>query len=204
MVDYTKYYRIKFLPWEKYSRVSWAAFESVFDRWLNPEDATRPPGQKPRILDLGCGRGVFSRELARRGWDVVGVDIVPQAIEEAKANPAENVEFRVADVTRLFAQDLGKFDAFVDIGCFQGISQPQRKGMAAGIRSLANPDATFVLLAFTPNVFQRFMGGVSEHEVAEFFNAWDILETENAPRKGLGFSVNIQTPRWYRMKLAAE
>jgi hypothetical protein len=104
-------------------------------------------------------------------------------------------------VTKLDHQKLGTFDAFVDIGCFQGVSQQGRHSMAAGMKTLANPGAEFVLLAFTPSVLQRFMGGISEQEVAKVFNQWDILEIEKAPRKGLGFTVNIQTPRWYRMRL---
>ena len=36
-----------------------------------------------KILDLGCGPGYFSLELARNGFDVTGVDISEGAISEA-------------------------------------------------------------------------------------------------------------------------
>jgi SAM-dependent methyltransferase len=39
-----------------------------------------PPGT---VLDAGCGTGRVARELARRGVDVVGVDIDPEMLEEA-------------------------------------------------------------------------------------------------------------------------
>ena len=40
--------------------------------------------KKAKILDLGCGPGYFSLELARAGFDVVGVDISQGAINSAK------------------------------------------------------------------------------------------------------------------------
>ncbi len=42
-----------------------------------------------RILDLGCGTGRHSIELAKRGYRVVGVDLSPSQLERARAKAAE-------------------------------------------------------------------------------------------------------------------
>lgn len=52
---------------------------------------------KERILDLGCGTGRHSLELARRGFDVVGVDIDERFIEKAK-NMAKEEQLEVSFV----------------------------------------------------------------------------------------------------------
>ncbi len=54
-----------------------------------------------RILDLACGFGRHSLELAQRGYSVVGVDITPDYIQHARSRASEdglNVEFICSDV----------------------------------------------------------------------------------------------------------
>lgn len=54
-----------------------------------------------RILDLGCGFGRHSLELARRGFSVVGVDITPEFVSDATENAkAEGLDakFICADI----------------------------------------------------------------------------------------------------------
>lgn len=55
-----------------------------------------------RILDIACGQGRHSRELARRGYHVVGVDISEELISFARHAPGgANVEFLVCDALDL-------------------------------------------------------------------------------------------------------
>jgi len=65
------------------------------------------------VLDAGCGTGRVGRELARRGMDVVGVDLDPEMLAQARRR-APNVDWRLAD---LVTADLGRsFDAVVMAG----------------------------------------------------------------------------------------
>ena len=65
------------------------------------------------VLDAGCGTGRVAVELARRGVEVVGVDIDPQMLAAARAKAPE-LEFHEADLASF---DLGRrFDAVVAAG----------------------------------------------------------------------------------------
>ncbi|MGQ4486746.1 class I SAM-dependent methyltransferase [Streptomyces sp. SAS_281] len=55
-----------------------------------------------RVLDIGCGTGVFALLLADRGKDVVGVDPARASLDVARAKPgSERVRWICGDATRL-------------------------------------------------------------------------------------------------------
>jgi SAM-dependent methyltransferase len=195
MTNYARMYRLGIAPWEKYGSAAAASIAAVLDR--EGAGRPRPPG---RALDLGCGRGQFTPELARRGWDAVGLDFVPAAVEAARSRGSEGVSYVVGDVTALAAANLGRFEFFLDIGCFQGLDPGQRQAAGEGISAVAQPGATLLLLAFGPTRFRSLAGGVSGAEVAAAFPGWDMLTVEAADTAGLGWPMNRTAPQWYRLR----
>ena len=67
------------------------AFIRAIVNHLNP-----PRGCK--VLDVACGKGRHSKVLADFGFDVTGIDLSIQSIEEAKRNEAENLHFYQHDM----------------------------------------------------------------------------------------------------------
>lgn len=70
-----------------------------------------------RVLDAGCGTGRVGIELARRGYDVVGVDLDPSMLARARTD-APDIRWVEADLTTLEDHDLGDraFDVVVCAG----------------------------------------------------------------------------------------
>jgi len=65
------------------------------------------------VLDAGCGTGRVARELARRGLDVVGVDIDPEMLAVARRK-APDLDWRLGDLATI---QLGRtFDAVLLAG----------------------------------------------------------------------------------------
>ncbi len=198
MTNYARMYRFGITPWERYGKAAAASIAALLDR--ESAERSRPLG---RALDLGCGRGQFTPELGRRGWEAVGIAYVPAAIEAAGRQEAEGVAYVVGDVTDLPSAGLGTFDFFLDIGCFQGFDTPRQKAVGHGVSALANPDATLLMLAFGPNRLSRRMGGVSQAEVEAAFPDWELLDVRPADTAGLGWPMNRTSPQWYRLRLRA-
>lgn len=202
MVNYERAYRgygNRATPWERYARASGNEINLVLDR--EADGRTPPPG---RALDLGCGRGTYTPGLAQRGWDAVGIDAAPEAIEAARTRGDGTVRYMHGDVTQLSTADLGTFDLFVDIGCFQGLDQQQRHAMGTSVSKIANSAATLLMLAFGWTRFRRMIEGVSQEEVVGAFPDWELLAVWPAPTDGLGWPMDRTAPQWYRMRLRAD
>lgn len=199
MRRYALLYRFGVTPWERYGTAAAASIAALLDR--EEADRSRPLG---RALDLGCGRGQYTPELARRGWQVVGVDNVPRAIEAARRREVPGATFVVADVTDLAATGLGGgFDFFFDVGCFQHLDAEQRVATGRGVSSLANKGATLLMLEFTATRLRSVIGAVSRAEVEAAFPGWRMLSVEAADSTGLGWPLTRAAPRWFRLRWPA-
>ena len=65
------------------------------------------------VLELGCGIGYFTRELARSGADIVAIDVSPELLEIAKVDcAAENVRYEIQNACALSYPD-AVFDSVV-------------------------------------------------------------------------------------------
>jgi len=111
-----------------------------------------------RVLDLGCGRGRWSREFARRGASVTGIDWSNEALAQARA--------RVPQVTfvRMPVTDLGFAAASFDVvNCVTVVQHLPHDAQARVLREASRvlaPGGWFSLLELTaaeagPHVFPR-------------------------------------------------
>lgn len=90
--------------------------DAPYDSWL--QYAERHLLKHGRVLDLACGTGTFSLMLAKRGYDVVGVDLsedmLTMAEEKARKDRVE-IEFILQDMRELQGfQELEGITIFCD------------------------------------------------------------------------------------------
>ena len=89
---------------EEYAnRIAGELAHKPLDRMLLDEFAARVKGAG-RVCELGCGPGHVARYLQDRGVDVIGIDLSPGMLEQArKLNPA--IEFRQGNMLALDVED---------------------------------------------------------------------------------------------------
>lgn len=102
------------------------------------------------VLDVGCGTGENALYLARLGYDVLGIDIVPTVIEKALAKARERsvaATFLVADALNL--QVLGRrFNTVIDSGLFHVLPDKKRPVFLRSLASVLRPGGTYFMLCF--------------------------------------------------------
>ena len=177
-MNYELAYRVGFHPWEDAEEQP--SFTESFAQQLHRIESERP-GSFGRALDIGTGSGIWGIELARRGWEVTGVDLVERALARARARVREaGVEMRLvrADVTALGRAELGTpFELVLDTGTFHGLRPPEREAMGREVDALAATDATILLLGWEPRRRGPFPRGVDIADVRTAFPGWSVEDT---------------------------
>lgn len=188
-------YRLGLTPWERAAEEGQQQLDALLDKI--EIGRTAPLG---RALDIGCGTGRHTHDLASHGWEATGVDFVPLAIEKARAR-GDGASFVCGDVTDLAPLGLGLFDFFLDIGCLHTFDRTGRAAVARQITSLASPCAQMLLLAFQPNTLPFVPEGVSQEEIEETFAEWRLVASEPADDHGMPKPLRKTAPRFYTLHL---
>src|SRR6478752_7064985 len=136
-VRYSLAYRLGITPWDRAGAGQDDAFRRLMDR--EEDEHGQPFG---RALDLGCGTGEYTRELERRGWEVKGVDNIRLAVDIAIRRGGTESRYVIGDVTSLKGCGVGNnFSFYLDVGCFNSLSEEQRHALGEGVTLLAHPGA---------------------------------------------------------------
>ncbi len=202
-MNYELAYAIGFHPWEEAEEQPQFT-ERISQLFAQEESAGKPP--YGRALDLGTGSGVWATQLAQRGWQVTGLDIVDRALRRARDRIQDaGVDMRLVegDVTALRAAGIGPdFQLVLDTGTFHGLKGSQREAMGREVSAVAADDATVLMLGWAPRRRGPLPRGASRSEIEAAFPGWKV--TDLGPT---GFQAPkpvelLMKPdeRWYRLR----
>jgi cyclopropane fatty-acyl-phospholipid synthase-like methyltransferase len=180
-MNYRLAYAIGFHPWEDLAEHPPFA-DKLLELVAREENGQGQPYGP--ALDLGTGSGVWGVQLAQRGWDVTGVDIVEKALRRARDRAeAAEVDVRLVhgDVTALRESEVGTgYRLVLDTGTFHGLGEGQRKAMGREVTAVCAPDATVLLDCFAPKRRGPLPHGASRADVEQAFPGWEVTDVEVA------------------------
>jgi SAM-dependent methyltransferase len=177
---YKLLYAVGYTPWEQPAKLQ-VVNERVSALVAREEEGRQPPyGQ---ALDLGCGSGVWAVELAKRGWQVTGVDIVPKALRRARERArGAGVELRLVegDVTKLETSGVGSgFRLLLDFFLFHDeLTDEQREAMGREVTAVAAPGATLLITAWAPGRRGPLPRGASRSDIEAAYPMWTVIDEE--------------------------
>ena len=121
-----------------------AKFSELAHRWWDTDSEFRPLHQinplrldwidrmaglsAKRVLDVGCGGGILADAMARRGAQVLGIDLATKSLKVAQLHALEagtpNVEYREIAAEALAAEQPSSFDALTCMEMLEHVPQP--------------------------------------------------------------------------------
>lgn len=121
-----------------------------------------------RVLDLCCGPGRHALRLARRGYQVVGLDRDETVVDEARRRAAEagqKVTYTVGDM-RQVSRITGTFDAVINMWqSFSYFDEETNKDVLRQIYSKLMPGGRFIIDMYNRDYFVHHQGS-SRREIS--------------------------------------
>jgi SAM-dependent methyltransferase len=161
-----------------------------------------------KVLDVGCGTGEHTILLTRLGYDVLGIDYAPTAIEQARENAAGkgvDARFDVADAMNL--GDEPTYDTIIDSALFHIFDDTDRPNYVCSLHAVTVPGGLVHVLALS-DAGRGFGPEVSESQIrGAFTDGWvlealhtttyrGVVQDVHAEALGLPAGTRVDEPAW--------
>lgn len=139
-----------------------------------------------KVLDVGCGTGEHTMLLTRLGYDVLGIDFAPEAVEQARRNAeakAIGARFEVADAMSL--PDQPRYDTILDSALFHIFDDSDRPKYVASLHNACQPGGVVHVLALS-DAGRGFGPEVSGDTIRDAFaDGWELEELAPTTYRGV-------------------
>ncbi len=166
------------------SEIDYGAWAEFFEKIFEKEMKERPE----LVMDLGCGTGKMTIELAKRGYDMTGIDCSVNMLGQAREAAAEE---GLSDRILWLCQDMRRFELYGTMGaivsCLDTINHITKEKELLSVFSLVHnyldPDGLFI---FDVNGKHKFETVYADQTyVFEEGNDFCVWENEYNPKSHL-------------------
>lgn len=127
-----------------------------------------PVNKHKRLIDLGCGPGIYAELFDAKGYRVTGIDLSKNSImyaEKSAESKALDIQYRNSDYIQ--SPLCGEFDLATMIYCDFGVlSKQERKILLQKVYNALSPEGCFLFDVFTPFSYKN----------REEFKVWSFEE----------------------------
>ena len=180
-----------------------AKFSDLAHRWWDKESEFRPLHEinplrldwidslvalkGKRVLDVGCGGGILADSMARKGANVLGIDLASKALKVAQLHALEaqtaNVQYQEISAEKLASEQPGTFDIVTCMEMLEHVPDPS--SIVKACASLVKPGGYvfFSTINRSPKAFLFAIGGAEyvlgmlrrgTHEYAQLINPAEL------------------------------
>lgn len=146
-----------------------AKFEALASRWWDPNSEFKPLHDLnpirmnfidqhinvagKRVVDIGCGGGILTETLAKRGGDVLGIDMTDAPLKVAQLHALEagieNINYRQMTAEALAEEQAGQFDVVTCMEMLEHVPDPA--SVIQAISTLLKPGGTAIFSTINRN-----------------------------------------------------
>jgi SAM-dependent methyltransferase len=146
-----------------------------------------PPDRFPRLLDLGCGPGLYAERFVRAGYEVTGIDFSPRSIAHARESArSQGLAISYACGDYLSATLPDPIDLAVLIYCDFGVlSAADRHAVLRRVHSSLRPGGHLLLDVHSPRHYAEFAEG----------RTWEVRDEGFwSPERHLAIEAHLKYP----------
>ncbi|MBS3678769.1 class I SAM-dependent methyltransferase [Ornithinibacillus massiliensis] len=165
-----------------------SANDKFIEKCVNFIAEIAPPNRYEKVIDLGCGPGLYCKKLARKGYEVTGIDFSESSIRYAEEQAEEeniHIKYRVENI--LNWEETNKYDlALLIYYTYSSLNKQEREKVLKNIYNSLNKGGILIIDGFSANVYEDF----KEEQIWSFNKKQSKLSTE----PHLGFIQNLKYP----------
>ncbi len=125
-----------------------------------------------RVLDLGCGNGSLTQEIARHGYEVIGVEESASGIEAAREQNLQGCQFLQGSVYNLPYAQLGEpFDAIVAVEVIEHLLYPRE--LIRSAQKCLKPNGRLIITTPYHGYWKNLVLAASGKMDGHFTALWD-------------------------------